>query len=1175
MSEPIVAIYKGMCPNCGGDISSRELLTSGVCGKCLPTAVGSREEALKELRRRKKIGEYAKVLELQSEAREFSEFFKKLVGSRPWALQEVWARRVLLGRSFSIVAPTGIGKTHFGLVLSLFLAKKGRRSYIIVPTSLLVKHLLDRTGEMFARAGLDPPAVLGYYSGMPKKEAEETLQRIAGGDFSLLITTDRFLYGRFDLIRNARFDFIFVDDVDSFLKSPKNIDKVVALLGFQPEDIEMALSGRGVQKKENPDRVLVVSGATLRGKRTKRIKIFRELLGFEPGFSMELVRNIAGFFLKPERNVEEEVPRILKRHGPGCLIFVPQVKGLEYAEKIAELLRSAGMNVFLYERMVPGMLEKFVGGEYVAILGVASNRSPLARGLDLPETVRYTVFAGVPRREIRVGIKEPNPQKILTLLKAVSPLFGGELGRRAAKVIADLSKIVPVKGEIIEQIREAEERGAPLEGFAAHVHSVVLSARKILEEAMEDPDFRKAVERLDVDVKIEGREYVLVIPDVEGYIQASGRASRFFAAGISRGVSIVIVDDEKSLAGLSRRLRLLADEELEEYSPEKAEREFEQVDRDREKIRKIRLGEFRVETMDILRSAMLVVESPTKARTIARLFGSPAHREVNGFTVYEIASGQRILSIVASAGHLFDLTIQEGFHGVLKENGLYIPVYTDIRRCMSCGEQFTDRQTCPYCGSANVRSKKETVDMLRKLALEVNEVLIGTDPDAEGEKIAFDVFAALRPYCSEMKRLEFHEVTRKALRSALESPREINPAYVQAQVVRRIEDRWVGFELSRKLWEKFGRRNLSAGRVQTPVLGWIVKRAAEVRKKIPVATVRLENGLSVRFQNPPGLDELREKFRRGVLKGSVVNASTGEEKIYPPPPYTTDAMLRDAARRLGLAASRTMDLAQTLFECGLITYHRTDSTTVSSVGIEVARRFLEENHPGLFRPREYRREGAHECIRPTKPMNAHQLRFYLSSGILRLPEKLGADHFRLYDLIFRRFIASQMAEAKVLVQKYTVRIDGLEAEQRRTVKILESGFLAVDPVVRLDEEVEEGEYRVVELGVRMQPSAWPYSQGDLIELMKERGIGRPSTYSKIVDTLFKRNYIFEKKGLVFNTRLGGAVYNYLLRNFGRFASEELTRDLEKKIDAVESGQASYQLVLREMEEEVRSAVAQD
>ncbi|MDW8003126.1 MAG: DEAD/DEAH box helicase, partial [Deltaproteobacteria bacterium] len=403
--EGLKAVYRGMCPNCSRDITNQELLSFGVCNKCLPQPPDNREKVYDELIKIGNVGDYVKVLEVNLELRKFTEFFTFIMGSKPWALQKVWAKRVLMGRSFSIVAPTGIGKTLFGLIMALFFAKKGKKSYIIVPTSLLVKHLLDKVSvflQRFKDKDEDEVKVIGYYSGMPKNEAEKMIDQIVRNEFSILITTDRFLYNRFDLIKNIGFDFIFIDDVDSFLKSPKNIDKVVLMMGFTQECIERVLSGEHfntnkINKMNDHEfgnqngRVLVVSGATLRGKRTKRIKIFKSLFGFEPGFSLELVRNVSNMFIKPRESVENQLKELIGAHGSGCLVFVPQVKGVEYAKKLAEVLESDGVKTHVYERMNPKILERFVNGEYSVLLGVCSNRSPLARGLDLPEAIRYVI----------------------------------------------------------------------------------------------------------------------------------------------------------------------------------------------------------------------------------------------------------------------------------------------------------------------------------------------------------------------------------------------------------------------------------------------------------------------------------------------------------------------------------------------------------------------------------------------------------------------------------------------------------------------------------------------------------------------------------------------------------------------------------------------------------------
>ncbi|MEM3130984.1 MAG: reverse gyrase [Nitrososphaerota archaeon] len=1175
---PYKSIYKGLCPNCKSDISDAELLSKGICNKCLPISIEDEKNIYLKLKEINRIGEFAKLLGIKYEIEEFFSFFKNLIGSKPWALQEVWAKRVLLGRSFSIVAPTGMGKTIFGLIMALYLSLKGKKCYIIVPSSLLVKHLLDKTSMFIEKINFNKNniSVIGYYSGMPKNEAKEIIERINNKDFSILITTDRFLYTKFDILKNNSFDFIFVDDIDSFLKSYRNIDKIIYLMGFKEEDLKKILEEINTKKendnlsKKANDKVLVVSGATLKGKRTKRIKIFRRLFGFEFGYSSEYVRNISNFYIK--QYDENVIIELIKKHGSGCLLFVPQAKGLDYAIKIADILEKENIKAYVYKRMDAKLLEKFVNKEYDVLIGVASSRSPLARGIDLPETIRYVIFAGVPRREIRIEKNEYNPQKLLIALKTLSPLFEEKYSKEAIEIVKSLSKIVPIRKEILEKIMEAQNKGIKLEGFEGYVLKIVKDARTFLEKVMSDNEFRKSIEKLDVQIKIEGDTFIQILPDVNGYIQASGRASRLYSGGITHGVSIVIIDDQKAFQSLTKRLQLITDEEFEEYEYEKVQDELKIGDEDRRKISLIRKGMISIETIDLIKSVLIIVESPTKARTIAHFFGKPTRRKIEDLMVYEVASEGFVLNIVASGGHVFDLTTEEGFHGVLKKNGFFIPIYTDIRKCKNCGEQFTDHEACPECGSKNIFSKMTIINALRKLAFEVNKVFIATDPDAEGEKIAYDLYVSIKPYCKDIERLEFHEITRKAFKQALSLPRDINSYLVNAQIVRRIEDRWVGFELSRKLWEKFKKSKLSAGRVQTSVLGWIIKRSEELRKKIPVIYIKLENGLATKLINPPNIEGLIKRFKNMELLAEINEIHTYDEKIYSLPPYTTDSLLKDAAQKLGFKASYTMALAQNLFECGLITYHRTDSTTVSTTGLDLARRYIEENYSNFYKPREYKHEGAHECIRPTKPLNAKQLDFYIKSGIIRLPQKLSVDHLKLYEMIFRRFIASQMREALVSIQEFTIKIDNSEIKTKRIIGIKDSGFLIINPIIRLEKEVKKGTYKVTDLLLKRVPLEKPYREGDIIATMKEKNIGRPSTYSKIIEILFKRNYIIEKNGMIFNTKLGEMVYEYLYENFTHFASEELTRKLEATLDEIENGKLNYQDVLKSLYDEITTLI---
>ncbi|MEM2281674.1 MAG: reverse gyrase, partial [Candidatus Bathyarchaeia archaeon] len=612
---------------------------------------------------------------------------------------------------------------------------------------------------------------------------------------------------------------------------------------------------------------------------------------------------------------------------------------------------------------------------------------------------------------------------------------------------------------------------------------------------------------------------------------------------------------------------------LGEFSPTKfslkaVERWFRGVDEDRQTIRDIREGRISKRLKDFVKTALLVVESPTKARTISRFFGKPFKRKIENITVYEVSAGEFVLNIVASMGHIYDLVLGEGFHGVKVEGERFTPIYDFIKKCRKCGEQFTGLDFCPKCKSQEYYSKKELVKAMRKIALEVNRVFVATDPDIEGEKIAYDVYCSLYPVNKRIERLEFHEITKKAFLQAIKERREINLRMVEAQLVRRIEDRWIGFELSQKLWHRFRNYRLSAGRVQTPVLGWIIERINESRRKKRVLSAVLSNGLKVSIENPTlpfPPKNLEEQLKN--LKARIVDLATEERTLHPHPPYTTDTLLRDASARLGFPAAKTMMIAQDLFEVGLCTYHRTDATTVSTVGIGIAKEYIQEKYPSLFTPRRYAVEGAHECIRPTRAIDVERLKNLISLGLLRFPKRLTHDHFQLYDLIFKRFIASQMREAKLLYQKFRVLVDGNEAYMENPVSIVSEGFNAVLPV-KVANPVKEGEYAITFARLLSVPAAKPLTQGEVIALMREKGIGRPSTYAKIVSTILERNYAVERKNKLISTPLGFRVYMYLCKNFGKYTSEETTRRLESLMDLVEQGKANYNEILKELYQEI-------
>ncbi|MCS7133095.1 MAG: reverse gyrase, partial [Aigarchaeota archaeon] len=1144
-----------------------------------------------------KLGKLKEVLDLHLAYQDFKDFFKAALGFEPWALQEVWAKRILSRDNFAIVAPTGIGKTVLGLIAALYLFSKGKRCYVIVPSSILAQQLYEKAVNFAEKAGIRDLSkdIVVHHAGLSKDEKKEALKKVGKCERILLITTDRFLVDHGDLLREKVFDFVFVDDVDSFLKSPKNIDRAVGLLGLRPEAVDAALklielrmklpkkSSRELldvyrdleskveEEKRRRKGILVVSGATLKGRKTRRLMIFEELLDFEVGRFQEFVRNIEDMYLEVDNSkIIDEAIKIIKRHGGGCLVFTPHFLGRAYAARVAEALEKSGLKVYLYEKMETDILQRFSEGEIDVMVGLAASRSPLARGIDLPARIRYALFVGVPRREIHIDRDEYHPMKLLILVNNILPALDRRIRPEVEGVIARLMKITPLSRELIDKIKNACERGEVLEGFEKYAQETIMSTRDLLKKIL-TRDFIEKIE-LELDITLRPTEdgFSLIIPDITGYIQASGRTSRLYPYGVAKGASIILVDDKKAFKGLLTRLKAQLEEvEFEPYNPENAELVFRQIDAERKIIRELLLGKAEVKAKDVVRAALMLVESPTKARTIAYLFGRPFRRRVGNLTVYEAAIGGVIVGVTATQGHITDLVTGRGIHGIEEFDNRFIPVYGVIKRCLNCGEQWTDDGRCPSCGSDEVYHKGEIIEAIKKLALQYNEIYIATDPDAEGEKIAYDLLCLLKPYNPRIYRLEFHEVTRRALLAALQNKRGVDVNLVESQLLRRIEDRWIGFELSMKLWDRFGSKWLSAGRVQTPVLGWIVSTIERSRRKLPLLRIMLKDGPVIEIMDPANLEEILDAWEEMKLKVTVEDVIEEEREVNPLPPYATDSLLKDAFTYLKLSAAEAMRIAQELFEAGLITYHRTDATTVSQVGLAIAKEYLSQMAPGLFTPRTYHMEGAHECIRPVKSLDAEKLRYYIKIGLITIPaRRLSEMHFRMYDLIFRRFIASQSKSAKILTQRFKIRAMTNEVEVIQDIEVLEEGFLKFFPIVRMRTRVREGEYDIVELEVRRVPAARLLTEGDAVMMMKEKGIGRPSTYSKIIETLLHRGYVIERAGRLIATKKGTMVYHFLIEKFGKYVSEELTRRLEADMDLVEKGEMNYQEILRKLYEEV-------
>ncbi len=1267
--EAELVVYGSSCPNCGGFISDLRLASRLPCSSCLPVKpeAVSVESIGKLLRGAGRLREWSKLSRAERVFKELSYFFIRCVGNEPWSIQKLWMRRVAKGASFAILAPTGVGKTTFGLVVALYLARKGFKSYLIVPTTTLAMQLEKKIEEMSRKADLIVNYVV-IHSKLKKKDkvAREKLLE-EGGDFDILVTTSNYLLKNYEKILKHNFKFIFIDDVDAILRGSKAIDYILNMLGFTEEDIRKAmnlirkkreLAYRGEAKellneinalsksiervRRKVNKILIVSSAT-GNPRGMRVRLFRELMGFEIGARPEFIRNIVDAYEIPE-NIEERLAELVKTLGGGGLIYVPIDRGIEYAEKLASFLKERGVNAEAMHSKKVSTIEAFSTGLIDVLVGVATYYGVLVRGLDLPDVIRYAIFVGVPRHKIGLRLKEVKAQDVLRLLPLLRDVSEGDTRRKLERAIARLRRFVRRAGalalerlnEVLEGKRRPETSGEVEFINAFNTVKELLTRPEVIEKLKEHPT---------ISVVEEEGELFVLIPDSPTYIQASGRTSRLFLGGISKGLSVILVDDERLLKGLERRLSwLIEDFKFKPLGEVNLNILLKEIDRDRELIRELKSGVVPKELIKVaregvfkLKTALLIVESPNKARTIARFFGRPSMREYGRLRVYEVNLGNYTLLITSSGGHVYELITElnevQNVYGVaVRDAGpvKYVPVYTTIKRCLDCGHQFVQEVKvlkCPACGSTNIQDSAAVIDAIRDVALEVDEILIGTDPDTEGEKIAFDIANAVYPVNSNVRRIEFHEVTRKAIIRAISEPRGINYDLVRAQLVRRIEDRWIGFSLSKLLQEDFWRklcrfvlegerdrvvefriteewwknklaslcreyrysfRNLSAGRVQTPVLGWVIDAYNKWSTKKDYLFITLSNGVRVEVPLPPKVT--KKNLEEVTLRINLAEES--EEKLNPLPPYTTDAALSDISQKLGLSVAEAMRILQDLFEMGFITYHRTDSTRVSDTGINVAREYLKEafgdKMSEYFTPRTWGTGGAHEAIRPTKPVDAQTLRNLINEGIIEPVRRLTRLHYSVYELIFQRFIASQSTPARLV--KHKVRIEVIArlkdgevlnlgaVDSEFYVKVLFDGYLKFYRNVVIREPIESGTYvlRADGFEVKKKPEGYLHNQSSLVRMMREREIGRPSTYAKIIDTLLKRVYVMEipretkKKTPKFlkPTDLGINVYEYLTKLYGELVSEERTRLLERLMLEVEEGKAQYPDLLEELKYEL-------
>jgi len=1153
----IPLIYKSMCPNCGREITSERLEKGIVCEKCLPEEV-LHEEVCDFIG----YGLFERVCDLWEKTKEFNKFFENILKNPLWSVQETWASRFFLGISHALLAPTGIGKTTFGLILSKYLIEKeNKKVYLIFPTQMLVNQAYDRLISF----GVNPENIIAYTSkhAKTKKKQEELKERIKGKDFKILLTTSMFLYKNIDIIPKGIFNLVFVDDVDSILKSAKNIDKVLMILGFSEEDIEETLKflkfkGKIFKNKQPTEKefeifsnwqrkiekisekrkgVLIVSSATSNPK-SKRVLLFRELLGFEVGRPSLTFRNITDVYEKKsvESLWESSVEKI-KEFGNGGLVFLSSSETKDTLEKYIEFLKSKGIDAIHYENFWD-RIEDFKSGKAPVAVGFASYRNPLARGVDLPDVIRYALFIGVPKLMFNISIEERFTHLYYFLLIVIPFLVRKKLidFQTATKLYKDINFLkIYAFTDINKLDKNKIDRMKDIQKFA-----LTLLKNKEIFEAIKNSS--------EITLKEENGEFILITADTTGYIQASGRTSRLYPGGLTKGLAYILSDDEKALYSLQKKVRWFSDDiSIKPVEEVDVKSILKEIDKDREKVKRILKGEIIPEEKVSFKTTVVIVESPNKARTIANFFGKPLRRKLKKVDAYEIGIGDRFLTIVASKGHIFDLSKEDYFYGVKKINGKFIPIF----------EPITENEEKHI-------TKKDIIDSIRELDLEVKEVFVATDPDTEGEKIAYDIYLNSKPYNLNIKRAEFHEITKWAFLEAVNNPREFDENLVKAQLIRRIADRWIGFTISQYVQKKLHKSWLSAGRVQTPVLEWIIKRTDEAKQKIAVIKVNIEN-VPVEFIFE---DKNQGKKFFNALEFVIVEEETKQEEKLFEKPFSTDAMLKEAASKLGFSPQKTMQLAQDLFEAGLITYHRTDSIRVSPAGIAVAKEYITDNFGKEYlHTRTFQSSGgAHECIRPTRPIDSEDLRSMIYtmnlSGITK-------HHIELYDIVFKQFIASQMREATVEKTVYKVRAFDKTKEVSLITKIIEDGYNLILPIKI--QSLQTGKYEVIHSKkYSLRPKVLYFTYAAIIQEMKEKGIGRPSTYAITIEKLIERHYIIERNGYLFPTKLGRSVLETIKNkeDFYKFVNENYTKELEELMDKVENNKEDYFKILNNLFKDV-------
>ena len=545
---------------------------------------------------------------------------------------------------------------------------------------------------------------------------------------------------------------------------------------------------------------------------------------------------------------------------------------------------------------------------------------------------------------------------------------------------------------------------------------------------------------------------------------------------------------------------------------------------------------------------LIIVESPAKANTIKKFLGGNT-------------------KVVASMGHVRDLP--KSTMGIDIEHD-FEPKYI------------------------NIRGKGELIKSLKKDGKKAKKIYIATDPDREGEAIAWHLATILDEDKEKITRVTFNEITKSAVQKAIKEPRDIDINLVDAQQARRVLDRIVGYKISPVLWKKV-KRGLSAGRVQSVAVKLIVDRENEIENFIPEEYWNIyaqlhdekdkkefearfygKNGKKQELHSKEEVDEILKNIKNA--KYIVNEVKKGEKKRTPAPPFTTSTMQQEASRKLGFTLKKTMSVAQGLYEgvkipekgtVGLITYMRTDSTRISEEARAVAKQQITKIYGENYYENRYYKakkdaQDAHEAIRPT----------YIDISPEEIKDSLTKDQYKLYKLIYNRFLASQMAPA--VFNTMSVNIKANEYDFKANGQSLKfKGFMTLyvegtDNEEKEEEgilpELQENEEVILNKINPKQSFTEPparYTEASLVKALEEKGIGRPSTYSPTITTILERRYIEKEQKQLVPTELGKVVNKLLTENFSDVINVEFTAKIENEFDEIAEGHEEWKKMIRE------------